>query len=247
MTALQFGLMSPEEVQKLSVAEISSTQPYDENRMPLFSGVNDPRLGTISRDFKCVTCKGSMEECPGHFGHISLAKRVYHVGLLSYLLKTLRCICFNCSRLLVPKESAAFQVLQKIKSSRRLKYAFRECSRLPGTVCDQQNGGCGFQQPRMSIHGLGISVEQVDENFDATKDRKQTLPADNAYQILRRISDSDLSLLGFDKSHGRPEWMLIKELLVAPPTVRPSVQMPNCMRSEDDLTYAYQQILKANS
>jgi DNA-directed RNA polymerase beta' subunit len=46
--------------------------------------------------------------------------------------------------------------------------------------------------------------------------------------------------MGFDKVHGRPEWMIIKYLTVAPPTVRPSVQMPNCMRSEDDLTYAYQ-------
>jgi len=39
-------------------------------------------------------------------------------------------------------------------------------------VCDQKDGGCGFQQPRLSIQGLGISVEHVDENFDATKDRK---------------------------------------------------------------------------
>jgi len=41
--------------------------------------------------------------------------------------------------------------------------------------------------------------------------------------------------------------MLLKDLLVAPPCVRPSVQMPNMGRSEDDLTYAYQQILKANA
>ena len=247
MTALQFGLMSPEEVQKLSVAEISSTIPYDENRMPLFGGINDPRLGSISRDFKCVTCKGSLDECPGHFGHISLAKRVYHVGLLPYLLKTLRCICFNCSQLLVPKESNAHKLLSSISTQRRLKSAFRECTKQPGSVCDQKDGGCGFQQPRLSVQGLGISVEHVDENFDATKDRKQALSADAAYQILRRISDADLQLLGFDKAHGRPEWMLVKDLLVAPPCVRPSVQMPNMGRSEDDLTYAYQQILKANA
>ena len=51
--------MNPDEVRRLSVAEISSTQPYDENRMPTFTGINDPRLGTISRDYKCITCKGS--------------------------------------------------------------------------------------------------------------------------------------------------------------------------------------------
>ena len=63
----------------------------------------------------------------------------------------------------------------------------------------------------------------MDENFDQTKDRKQNLNAEDAYQILRKIKDEDLFLLGFDKAHGRPEWMIIKYLTVAPPTVRPSV------------------------
>lgn len=102
--ALQFGMLSPDEVQRISVAEISSEVPYDENRMPLFAGVNDPRLGTISRDFKCITCKGTIEECPGHFGHISLARRLYHVGMLQYTLKTLRSVCFNCSQMLVARD-----------------------------------------------------------------------------------------------------------------------------------------------
>ena len=81
----------------MSVAEICSEVPYDEYRNPNFSGVNDPRMGTLSRDFMCITCKGSMEECPGHFGHIELAQRVYHVGLLPYILMILRCVCFKCS------------------------------------------------------------------------------------------------------------------------------------------------------
>ena len=80
----------------------------------------------------------------------------------------------------------------------------------------------------------------MDENFDQTKDRKQLLFADEAYQVLRKISDDDLKLMGFNRTQGRPEWMIIKNLPVAPPPVRPSVAMPNCYRSEDDLTYAYQ-------
>ena len=38
--------------------------------------------------------------------------------------------------------------------------------------------------------------------------------------------------------------MIIQRLAVAPPCVRPSVNMGNLMRSEDDLTYSYQQIVK---
>lgn len=53
--------------------------------------------------------------------------------------------------------------------------------------------------------------------------------------------------MGFSKSYGRPEWMILKYYPVAPPPVRPSVAMPSCHRSEDDLTYAYQQIIKVNN
>ena len=55
---MQFGLLGPELVQKLSVAKISSEQAYDEHGNPRFNGVNDPRLGTVSRDFRCLTCRG---------------------------------------------------------------------------------------------------------------------------------------------------------------------------------------------
>lgn len=44
---------------------------------------------------------GNMTECPGHFGHIELAKPVFHVGFITKIMKVLRCVCFFCSKLLV--------------------------------------------------------------------------------------------------------------------------------------------------
>jgi len=41
--------------------------------------------------------------------------------------------------------------------------------------------------------------------------------------------------------------MIIRKLGVAPPAVRPSVNMGGFMRSEDDLTYCYQAIIKHNN
>lgn len=46
-----------------------------------------------------------MTECPGHFGHIELAKPVFHVGFLVKTMKVLRCVCFFCSKLLVDSVS----------------------------------------------------------------------------------------------------------------------------------------------
>jgi DNA-directed RNA polymerase beta' subunit len=54
-------------------------------------GLMDPRMGTIDRNFKCQTCGEGMSECPGHFGHIELARPVFHIGsrLFSFLCSSI--------------------------------------------------------------------------------------------------------------------------------------------------------------
>ena len=54
-------------------------------------------------------------------------------------------------------------------------------------------------------------------------------------------------MLGLHKQRSNPSNMIIEKLAVAPPPVRPSVCMTNSMRSEDDLTVAYKQIIKQNN
>ena len=76
--------------------------PYTmEGGRPKIGGLMDPRQGVIDRASKCRTCAGNMSTCPGHFGHIELAKPVFHVGYLAKILKMLRCVCYYCSRLLI--------------------------------------------------------------------------------------------------------------------------------------------------
>lgn len=53
--------------------------------------------------------------------------------------------------------------------------------------------------------------------------------------------------MGLNPAQARPDWSIIKNLAVAPPPVRPSVSLGGNMRSEDDLTYGYQQVLKINN
>ena len=76
--------------------------PYTmEGGKPKIGGLMDPRQGVIERTGRCQTCAGNMTNCPGHFGHIELAKPVFHVGYLSKTVKILRCVCYYCSRLLI--------------------------------------------------------------------------------------------------------------------------------------------------
>lgn len=52
------------------------------NGRPLRGGLNDPRLGTVSKADVCETCSRRYEDCPGHFGHISLNAEIFHAGLM---------------------------------------------------------------------------------------------------------------------------------------------------------------------
>ena len=85
----------------------------------------DPRMGTIDRNFKCQTCGESMSECPGHFGHIELARPVFHpgascayhlfrscqfscLGFIVKVKKILESICVNCGKLKADIVSGVF-------------------------------------------------------------------------------------------------------------------------------------------
>lgn len=71
-----------------------------ERGKPKIAGLSDPRLGTIDRKLKCETCTANMAECPGHFGHLELAKPMFHIGFMKTVLSIMRCVCFNCSKIL---------------------------------------------------------------------------------------------------------------------------------------------------
>ena len=97
---MQFGILSPEEIVRFSVAFVRIRRVSDHQRQKAYSvakiehpevmdetthkpklgGLMDPRMGTIDRNFKCQTCGEGMSECPGHFAHIELARPVFHPG-----------------------------------------------------------------------------------------------------------------------------------------------------------------------
>lgn len=81
------------------MAEITNRLTKREG-IPVEGGLLDPRLGTVDLHYRCSTCLGTRETCPGHFGRIELAKPVFHVGFMPFVLKVLKCVCFHCSALL---------------------------------------------------------------------------------------------------------------------------------------------------
>ncbi|TFK28353.1 RNA polymerase II large subunit [Coprinopsis marcescibilis] len=269
---VQFGILSPEEIKAISVAKIEYPEVMDENtHKPKMGGLMDPRLGTIDRNFKCQTCGEGMAECPGHFGHIDLARAVFHPGFIIKVKKILECICVNCGR--VKTSSKGDNTRSKAPLIRnpalRLKTVWASCK--GKTVCETEEtpaegedpdteepkvrrGGCGHIQPQIRKEGLKLFLvykpvkEDKDDDAKSMQPERRAIAPSEIITTFKKITDEDLFLLGLSEAYARPEWMILTVLPVPPPPVRPSIAVDGgTMRSEDDLTYKLGEILKASS
>ena len=113
IVGIEFGVLSPEIIKKLSVAKINKVDVYDEEGYPIEGGIMDPRMGTIDPGIKCRTCGGNYVTCPGHFGHVELAKPVIHPLFVRHIYTILRVFCKKCYKLLTTEEKPKLKNLLK--------------------------------------------------------------------------------------------------------------------------------------
>ena len=97
---IQFSILDSESIEKMSVCEITSTDTYSGSE-PIIGGLFDSRMGVIENDKICKVCMQKNAFCPGHFGHIKLAKPVFHSQFFDTVRKILKCVCYRCSSLLI--------------------------------------------------------------------------------------------------------------------------------------------------
>merc|ERR1711907_460381 len=86
---LQFSVLSPDEIRKGSVAEITSRDTYINNK-PVVGGLFDPRMGVLEPGLMCPTDGLDYINSPGYFGHIELAKPVYYIQYLETIKKNIK-------------------------------------------------------------------------------------------------------------------------------------------------------------
>jgi DNA-directed RNA polymerase beta' subunit len=247
IVGIQFGIFSPEEIERRSVVEITTKDTYEGNE-PKIGGLFDPRMGVLDNGKTCRSCGQSNHGCPGHFGHYRLARPVYFFQFLPLIRNVLSCVCIRCSKLLLDKE--AHPGIQKKRGEAR----WRDVLTLSGNIkrCGQETeDGCGARQPtRYSPEGIARIVAEWD-NLDTPSKEKgpktlQPLEVEYVLHLFRRITDEDVDYMGLSRFWCRPDWMICTVLPIPPPQVRPSVVQENNQRSEDDLTHKLFDIIKNN-
>ena len=242
---VQFSVMSPEEIERRSVAEIVTQETYDGD-IPKVGGLFDRRMGVLDFGKLCLVDESNSTMCPGYFGHIKLAVPVFHIHFLTQVIKTMKCICFRCSKLLIQPDHDLLRDIKKT-GSKRFKHVLEKCSKVKR--CGEKNeDGCGAIQPsKYSKDNINKIVAEWKNITGLTREikRQDYTPAD-IMRIFRRISDDDVMALGFNPKWCRPEWFICTTLPVPPPNVRPSVKQDNNQRMEDDLTHKLCDIIKTN-
>jgi DNA-directed RNA polymerase II subunit RPB1 len=235
IVGVQFGIANPEDIRKRSVVEVTTDKTYQSNQ-PIPNGVFDARFGVIENGKVCPTCKQTNQFCPGHFGHITLARPVYLYQFFDTIEKLCNVICLSCSKPL-GQGNPNLSGLAKFKDLRDNLKRPEFCA-----TCSTPT----FAKVAKVV-GKAATLEGI---FPTPKGGAAPPPVPIQPELImrafQRITNEDCESLGFNPKFARPEWMLCTVLAVPPLTVRPSVVMDDHNKMEDDLTHKLISILRAN-
>jgi len=201
-------------------------------------------MGVLEPGLICPTDGLDYMQTPGYNGHIELARPVFYIQYLNVIQKVMRCVCFKCSKLLVSKEK--YKQALKLQGETRWKYVFSLASKMKRCGEDTEDG-CGTLQPN-KIRKEGLATIYAEwKNDDAESEPIVVkITPEMVLKIFKRISDEDVSFMGFSPLYSRPDWMICQVMSVPPPAVRPSVKHDSQQRSEDDLSHILVNIIKTN-
>ncbi|KAK9470139.1 uncharacterized protein V1510DRAFT_432357 [Dipodascopsis tothii] len=271
IVAVNFGVLSPQEIVQQGKVEVSTRDLFDleKGRQAKEHGALDRRMGVSNSFTECQTCFGKLATCQGHFGHVRLALPVFHIGYFKSIISILHNVCKDCAAILLSEDDRRkylaelrrpgidnlrrMQVLKKVNAQCRKQ---RRCLK-----CNSLNGVVKHAGPLKIVHDKFRYVAKQNPDEKTEFDRsftaaKKHIPDLEKYQkkamedmnplktlnLFKLIEAADCELLGMNPDYGRPE-MFIWQFVPAPPVcIRPSVQQEGAS-NEDDLTVKLTEIV----
>ena len=235
---VQFGIANPEEIISRSVVELV-TEKTHHSGLPVSGGVFDSRFGVIENGKVCPTCKNTNLLCPGHFGHIKLARPVYLYQFIDFIRKILTVVCLSCSNPYLKDED-----LEGVADKGGLN-AVKELTAHTKYV----KLGCPHCQTESlkSVDKIDGTVATLEAwTWNPNQEKGIILQTELVLRCFQRITEKHVSMIGLHPKFSRPDWMICTVLAVPPLTVRPSVVMEDNQRMEDDLTHKLITIVRNN-
>ncbi|KAH9411886.1 RNA polymerase Rpb1 [Ordospora pajunii] len=247
---ISFGILSPDEIERLSVHSISSKDLYDmHTRRPLADGPLDLRLGVGNKRDKCNTCGEGLATCIGHFGEVKLTLPVFNIGLIKQTISVLNCICKSCGEVLLNEKKKVY-FKKKIRESnersslvlvlRRVIAECKKCNTCP--VCLARNGQVKKTFGFKMVHEVD-EVGRRKKKEDVTECSIEEINPLTALNLFGMMRPDDYELFGLSES---PERFIVQSVIVPPCCIRPSVSMEDEGTNEDDITIKISEIVHTN-
>jgi DNA-directed RNA polymerase II subunit RPB1 len=246
ITGVQFGIANPDDILKRSVVEVTTDKTY-QSQQPVPNGVFDARFGVIENGKVCPTCKHTNQFCPGHFGHITLARPVYLYQFFDWIEKLSNIICLNCSGVILASDqlpAIKSTGLARFKEVRDIVAKARTQGQEKPTKCEHCE--MEFFRKISRVAGKAATLEGFPLGDIENPPPPVPIQVELILRAFQRISDYTCDMIGFNHKYSRPEWMICTVLAVPPLTVRPSVVMDDNQRMEDDLTHKLIDVLRNN-
>ncbi len=227
--SIEFNVLSPELIRKMSAVELSRADTYDKDGYPIERGVMDLHLGVISPGLRCKTCGHGMRDCPGHFGHIELTRPVMHPKFTEKINHILQCTCKECGKLLLEDEDRTELMRYSDNPNKISKFIINASKTLK-------------KCPHCKSDVVKVLLDKPTNFF---VDGERLYPSDILDWILK-IDDTDLFLFGYSDKL-RPQWFILNVLPVPPVSMRPSLSLENVVTAENDLTHMLLNIIRINN
>ena len=242
---VQIGIANPAEILTRSVVEVITDKTYQANQ-PVPGGVFDRRFGVIENGAVCATCKQTNLLCPGHFGHIQLARPVYLYQFINEIMKILSVVCLNCSIPYLPDEElekieAATYGIARFNAVRDKSASYKGKELKAGSACPHCATPLIKKVDKEEMTVARLRAFTYDEDAEPIP-----LQPEMVLRCFQRISARHVDLIGFSSKFSRPDWMICTVLAVPPLTVRPSVIMEDNQRMDDDLSHKLIDIVRSN-
>jgi DNA-directed RNA polymerase subunit A' len=164
------------------------------------------------------------------------------VGYAKKVLKVLRSICPECSRLMLTTEEKEKFRKEQVKHRKiffegdedAAKIVFKRARKTK--ICPY----CGAKKKKIIIEKPTTFYEE-----EEGKGSRRLTPIE-ILERLKKISDVDLRTLGISPENARLEWVVFTVLPIPPVCARPSITLDSGIRSEDDLTHKLVDVIRIN-
>ncbi|CAG2115102.1 unnamed protein product, partial [Medioppia subpectinata] len=186
IVGVSFGIISKDEIKKLSVLNVETWKTFDELSHPREGGLCDSAFGPAKRDEMCATCGLSEFDCCGHYGHINLSLPVFNPFLIKQLFQVLKMCCFECHHLLFSPTDLEIKIAQMEALSRGLDIILE----------DLQAFGSSLTTDNIGLDAISIRLyvrqklkEKIDEEYNKrfTKSVKNGLNVKNIVEKQQMV------------------------------------------------------------